>query len=139
MTSRAHRFKPPVPLSLGGYDFDAFVVASGDALHLDFRFELGRGLGIFWALPAGRNDRLRLLHVDGAAYTVDEPVLMQDPWVCELPRLEWLAQHISIEGGGRLVAVAIEMHAQPPSYQCDFVTETTSGRLERICLGWKGV
>src|SRR5687767_1396315 len=103
MTTRAHRFRPPIPVSLGGYELDAFVVEEDDDAQLDFRFELGRGLGIFWALPAGRHDRLRLLHVDGAAYTVDEPVLIQDPWVCELPRLEWLTQHITLAGGRRLV------------------------------------
>ena len=139
MSVRAHRFTPPVPLSLGGYAFDAFVVEDDDdAPHLSFRFELGRGLGIYWALPAGPNDRLRLVHVDAAAHTVDEPVVIEDPWVCELPRLEWPGQLIPLAGGVRLVSVAIEMHEQPPSYQGDFFVETAKGYWERICLSWKG-
>lgn len=77
-----HRFSPPTPKpQISGYDLDRFVIEEDEAGDFDFRFELGMGLGIFWALPAALGDRLRLFHVDGAAYTVDEPELYEDPFV----------------------------------------------------------
>lgn len=136
MSLRTHRFAAPTPITLGGYDLDAFVVEDDDqAPHLGFRFELGRGLGIYHALPAGPNDRLRLVHVDGAAYTVDEPVVIADPWVCELPRLEWPGGQMPLAGGARLVSVAIAMQARPASYRCELLVATRSGH-EWICLHW---
>ena len=78
-------------LRCGDYDLDAVVVEL-DGGTLDFRFELGQGLGIFWALPAGEGDRLRLAHVDGAAYTVDEPTLCADPFQFDLPATTWAGE-----------------------------------------------
>jgi len=44
----------PTP-EYGGYQLDACVGELGhDAAQLDLRFELGSGLGIYWAPPAGR-------------------------------------------------------------------------------------
>lgn len=88
------------------------MIEQDESADFDFRFELGQGLGIFWALPAGQGDRLRLLHVDGAAYTVDEPELYADPFVAELPRM-------TFESNGQPIkSVSIELHADPPSYSC---------------------
>src|SRR5690606_1657593 len=74
MPTRAIRLKPRQPTTLGDYALDHVTVELGeDETQRDFRLELGLDLGIYWALPAARHDRLRLAHVDGAAYHVDEP------------------------------------------------------------------
>ncbi|HNN92033.1 MAG TPA: hypothetical protein PKI03_07185 [Pseudomonadota bacterium] len=36
--------------------------------------------------------RLRLVHVDGAAYTVDEPTLCADPFQFDLPATTWAGE-----------------------------------------------
>ena len=105
-----HRFRPPEPKpQVGDSDLDAFVIDEDEAGDFDFRFELGMGLGIFWALPAGLGDRLRLLHVDGAAYTVDEPELYADPFVANFGP-------ITFEENG--MSVTVELTESPPSYVC---------------------
>lgn len=109
-----HRFRLPSANKprLGGYDVDAFVIEEDEAGDFDFRFELGMGLGIYWALPAALGDRLRLFHVDGAAYTVDEPELYEDPFVAAFgPR--------TFEGNGAPIqSVTVELTEQPPGYVC---------------------
>jgi hypothetical protein len=108
-----HRFRPPSPKpQIGGYDLDAFVIEEDEAGDFDFRFELGMGLGIFWALPAALGDRLRLLHVDGAAYTVDEPELSADPFVATFGPLTFQGN------GAPIVSVTIELTENPPGYAC---------------------
>lgn len=107
-----HRVSPSPKPHLGGYDVDAFVIEESQDGDFDFRFELGRGLSIFWALPAGLGDRLRLFHVDGAAYTVDEPELYADPFVAAFPRTTFQFDGAPIE------SVTIELTVEPPSYQC---------------------
>lgn len=120
MTTRypiVHRFTLPSQNKpqVGGYDLDAFVIEEDEHGDFDFRFELGRGLGIYWALPAGLGERLRLLHVDGAAYTVDEPELFADPFVADFARM-------TFESDGKPIkSVSIELHANPPSYSCVLV------------------
>ena len=67
------RLTPAQRMHVDGYDLDALAIEyDAEARSLDFRLELGKGLGIYWAVPAAEGDRLRLWHVDGAAYTVDE-------------------------------------------------------------------
>ena len=61
------RLTPPQTVTCGGYTLDSFVIELSDAA-LDFRFQLGDGYDIFWALPAAAEDRLRLFHMDNAAY-----------------------------------------------------------------------
>lgn len=107
-----HRFKPTSKLELGEYDVDAFVIEELEDGDFDFRFELGLGLAIFWALPAGPNDRLRLAMVDGAAFHVDEPVLYADPYVANFPRVTFTGD------GEPIQSVSIEVSTDPPRYQC---------------------
>lgn len=130
MSIRAYSFKPPPRTSAGNYDLDAFVVEEDDRGSLDFRFELGSGLGIYWALPAAPNYCLRLLHVDGAAYTVDEPELIDDPWACQLPQLRWGGLSTPLTGGRTLLSVSIEV--TPHSYRCVLELDT-----EARVLSWK--
>ena len=82
-TIRSVQLKPPQPTACGEYDLDYVVVEYSESDdYLDFRLELGSGFSVYWALPAARNDRLRLLHVSGtAAYDLDEPELISDPFI----------------------------------------------------------
>ena len=65
------RYKPPGVGSLDGYDLDAFAVEyEPDTGALDFRLELGQGLGIFWALPSGPDERLRVMAFGLALWSV---------------------------------------------------------------------
>src|SRR5436190_9580744 len=95
-------------IELCGYDLDAVAVEYEDDGYFDWRFELGQVMGIYWALPIERNGRLRLVHVDGAAYTLDAPELVADPWICDLERLEWSGDLKTFGDGMKLVAVAVE-------------------------------
>lgn len=123
-------------LRCGDYDLDALVVEL-DAGTLDFRFELGQGLGIFWALPAAPGDRLRLLHVDGAAYTVDEPTLCADPFVFDLPRSEWRGELGRLADGSTVIAVAVEAGADPAHYRCEVIRRLASGQEETRTWAWQ--
>jgi len=116
------RMRLPAGVDRGEYDLDAFVIEQVDDGAIDFRFELGRGLGIYWALPAARGDRLRLFEVDGAAYTVDEPVLTKDPFVFDFPRRAWTGELGAIHDGP-VTAVAIEVAGD--TYRCEV---TVGGR-----------
>ena len=120
-------FKPPTRRSAGSYDLDAFVLEHDAQGALDFRFELGSGLGIYWALPAAPNDRLRLLHVDGAAYAVDEPELIDDPWGCDFPELRWGGLNAPLSSGRTLLSVCIEV--TPHSYRCVLELDTEARAL----------
>jgi hypothetical protein len=144
MTLQVARVRPERKIDLGGYDLDAIAIEYDDDAHMfefryayDFRFELGSGLGIFWALPIERNGRLRLAHVDGAAYTLDEPVLVADPWICDLPRLEWRGELKTFDDGTTLVAVAVEATSQPARYRCELVVLPKRGPQELICFEWR--
>ena len=131
---RVVRVVPPPGTRCGAYDLDAFVVEQVDAGAIDFRFELGRGLGIFWALPAARGDRLRLFEVDGAAYTVDEPVLHEDPFVFELSRLAWSGELGTLDGGAMVAAISIESTAAPEAYRCEITLRAADGARSSLCL-----
>jgi hypothetical protein len=61
MTLQVARVRPERKIDLGGYDLDAIVIEYDDDADMfefryayDFRFELGQGLGIYWALPIER-------------------------------------------------------------------------------------
>src|SRR3990167_3611373 len=95
------RLAPPTKLTCGGYDLDAFVVELDDGT-LDIRFELGSGLGIYWALPAGPGDRLRLPPGDGAGNGREEPILEADPFVFDLAWLAWRGE-LGVLGDGATV------------------------------------
>jgi hypothetical protein len=132
------RMRPGQGIELGGYDFDAIAVEYyEEALAFDFRLELGSGLGIYWALPIERNGRLRLFHVDGAAYTLDEPELEADPWICDLPRREWRGDLGTFDDGTQLLGVAIEAAANPASYRCEVQVRRARGTEELVVFNWK--
>ena len=144
MTLQVARVRPEQKIDLGGYDLDAIAIEYDDDAHMfefrnayDFRCELGSGLGIFWALPIERNGRLRLAHVDGAAYTLDEPILIADPWIYDLPRLEWRGELKTFDDGTQLVAVAVEARSQPAWYRCELVVHSERGTQELICFEWR--
>lgn len=137
------RVRPERKIDLGGYDLDAIAVEYDDDADMfefryayDFRFELGQGLDIYWALPIERNGRLRLAHVDGAAYTLEEPVLIADPWICDLPRLEWRGELKTFDGGIQLVAVAVEAKSKPAWYRCELVVRGSEGKEDLIRFEW---
>ena len=131
------RIRPEDKLSCGDYDLDAFVVELDDDT-LDFRFELGRGLGIYWALPAADGDRLRLAHVDGAAYEVEEPSLVADPFLFDFPRKEWRGELGRLEDGSTVLAVIVDASAAPPRYRCEVVRRTAQGEELTRTFAWEG-
>lgn len=138
MNVQAVHLRPDRKIDLGGYDLDAVAVEYyDDESRFDFRFELGQGLGIYWALPIERNGRLRLAHVDGAAYTIDEPILIADPWICDAPRLEWRGDLKTFADGTKLVAVAVEAKAQPAWYRCVIVVRDASGKESTESFEWQ--
>ena len=137
MRVQSAHLRPEGKPKLGEYDLDAVAVEYyEDTGEFDFRFELGEGLGIYWALPIERNGRLRLLHVDGAAYTVDEPELIDDPWICDLPRTEWRGELKTFRDGTRLVSVVIEARSQPPWYRCRLVVLAKDGKERAVSFEW---
>lgn len=128
-------FRPP--LELGDLQLDAFVVEHQSGTeHLDFRLEIGAGLGIYWALPADRNDRLRLVHVDGAAYELEKPELVADPWTADLGPLVWEGELATIEPGRTLVRVAFEASIIPPRYRCEIGLRDAEGRVTPHTFAW---
>lgn len=132
------RVRPERKIDLGGYDLDAIAIEYyDDPRAFDFRFELGSGLGIFWALPIERNGRLRLAHVDGAAYTLEEPVLIADPWICDLPLLEWRGELKTFDDGTKFVAVTVEARAKPASYRCVIDVRGADGSEGRVTFEWR--
>lgn len=137
MSIDALRLKPPQPTALGDYVLDRVAIELGDdETQLDFRLELGQGLGIYWALPAARHDRLRLAHVDGAAYQVDEPELIADPWTCDLTLA--FEGELGVLGNGRtLGAIRIEVTSQPPAYACELVTRRGDADELVTRLSWR--
>jgi hypothetical protein len=129
--------RPDRKIELCGYDLDAVAVEyHGEERRFDFRFELGRGLAIYWALPIERNGRLRLVHVDGAAYELERPMLIEDPWICDLERLEWRGDLKTFADGTKLVAVVVEAKAQPAWYCCVIVVRGADGGEIRETLKW---
>lgn len=139
MATQAYHFPPPSKLEVGGYDLDAVALEYDDGTGaLDFRLHLGMGLGISWALPAAKDDRLRLALVDGAAFWVDEPVLTADPFVGELPRLEWDGANRPLGPGRRLKTLALELKADPPGYRCEVNVAVDGAPDELVVFRWAG-
>jgi hypothetical protein len=139
MVQAAH-LRPERKIELCGYDLDALAVEYDDeAGEFDWRFELGQGLGIYWALPIEHNGRLRLAHVDGAAYTLDEPELIADPWICDVPRLEWSGDLKTFGDGAKLVAAAVEATSRPAWYRCSIVIRSKDGKESSLSFEWRGV
>jgi len=123
---------------LGEYTIDAIAIEyEEDGTGIDFRFELGKGLGIFWALPAPGGDRLRLLHVDGAAYTVDEPELYEDPCVYPFPKHVWTGELARVADGSTFVRVELETSVDPPSYRCAVALRAANGDERVTILAWR--
>jgi hypothetical protein len=136
VATRVVHLRPGAPVRVGGYDLDAFAVECDDAGGLDFRLELGAGLGIYWALAAGRDNPLRLVHVDGAAYHLDEPELVAEPWAPDLPRLAWQGELFDLGGGRTLVGVSFEARSGPPSYRCELVERDAAGGRREHRFAW---
>jgi hypothetical protein len=135
---RAVRLRPAAPLKLDDYDLDALAVEVGDdETQLDFRFELGSGLGISWALPASRCAMLRLAHVDGAAYTLDEPILVAAPWRCDVAPLAWQGELATLGNGRTLVEARVEAGATPAWYRCELVTRRAGDDPLVTRLAWR--
>jgi len=125
------------PLDVGDRQLDAFVVEhQAGTDHLDFRLEIGDGLSILWALPAARDDRLRLVHVDGAAYELEEPELVLDPWSADLAPLVWEGELAHIDASRTLVRVAFTMASAPARYRCDIRIRHADGRLVDHTFAW---
>ena len=139
MVQAAH-LRPERKIELCGYDLDALAVEYYDEAGVfDWRFELGQELGIYWAFPIERNGRLRLAHVDGAAYTVDEPELVADPWICDVPRLEWSGDLKTFGDGTQLVSVAVEATSLPAWYRCSIVVRDKRGKESGESFEWRAV
>lgn len=136
--TRVVRVHPARPVQCAGYDLDAFVVeCQDDGGGLDVRFELGRELGIYWALAAGPGDRLRLIEVDGAAYTVDEPILHADPFVFDLAEQSWRGE-LGALPAGMVVAVTVAARREPPSYRCEVTLRDPAGTVRTHAFTWSG-
>lgn len=126
----------PAPHSrCGVYDFDAFVVERDDEGHVDFRFELGDGLAILWALPAGVDEMMRLVLVDAAAWHVDEPELREAPWRCD-GAWRWQGELGSLGDGVDLVGVDVVLTARPASSRC-VLTTRAAGALTTTTRQWR--
>ena len=137
MSVQSARLRPEKKPELGEYDLDAIAVEYyEDTGGFDFRFELGAGLGIYWALPIGRNGRLRLFHVDGAAYTVDEPELIADPWISDLPRTEWRGELKTFRDGTQLLGVSVEARSAPAWYRCRIVVRDKARNERTESFEW---
>jgi hypothetical protein len=131
------RLKPPQPTEIGDYELDCVAIELGaDETELDFRLELGLHLGIYWALPAERHDRLRLAHVDGAAYDMPAPDLIADPWTSDLA-LAWQGELGQLGNGRTLTAVRLELTSRPASYTCELVTRRGDAEELMTRLGWR--
>lgn len=126
MTVRALRLTPSSPTRCGDYDLDAVVIEHDDMEPLGFRLELGRVMDILWAVPTPDGDRLRLIHVDAAAYHVD-PSLEADPFVCDLPLMTWDGGLVELADGASIVRVEVELCASPATYRCVVSTQDRTG------------
>lgn len=120
---------------VGEYELDAVTIEWSEVdVEFDFRFELGSGLSIFWALPIAPGGRLRCFHVDGAAYELEEPILVADPWSEDVARLEWRGELAELGDGRTLVSVAVEASAVPPSYRCELGLRAPDGTISSRTL-----
>jgi hypothetical protein len=77
--------------------------------------------------------------VDGAAYTLDEPELIADPWICDLPRLEWSGDLKTFGDGKKLVAVAVEAKLAAAWYRCSIVVRDKDGKESSESFEWRAV
>ena len=138
MTISTIHLRPANPTTVAGYDLDAVAIEHDEGGHsCDFRLELGAGLGIYWAVPAGRNDRLRLFHVDGAAYHVDHPELVADPWSCDLD-LCWEGALGTFSDWTELLYVSLQMSADAAWYRCEIRTYWGPRDIDWTdCLEWR--
>lgn len=121
-----------------GYDLDGFAIEYDDeTCSVDFRLELGQGLGIFSALPAGPNDRLRCFLVDGAAFYVDEPELKDDPLVFDSPRLVWAGVLAEYPRDRALTKVIFESSLAAGAYRFEaHVTHRPTDTTNITILTW---
>lgn len=139
MSLQTIRLKPPQPVSLQGYDLDAVAIEYEPSTgNFDFRLELGQGLNIYWALPAAPNDRLRLIHVDSAVMFVEEPSLVDDPFVGEL-QLRFEGALATLKDESELLSVELTISTHPPAYTCGISTQGGPKKLHRtVVLAWTG-
>ena len=76
------------------------------------------------------------MHVDGAAYTVDEPELVADPWIGDLPRIEWRGELKTFRDGARLLGVSVEARSEPPWYRCKIVVRAKDRKERAESFEW---
>lgn len=136
MSTRVVRLEPTAAVRCGSYDLDAFAIGTDDAGELHIWLELGAGLGIFQALPVGPGERLRLFHTDGAAYTVDEPELVDDRFVFDLPRQCWRGSLGTVGQDLELIEVIFEATAAPASYRCELTLRDARGATTTRTFAW---
>lgn len=130
------RISPRPHLKCGEYDLDAFAVELNDE-DLDFRFELGRGYMIYWALPAAHGDRLRLALVDCAVMEIDEPTIEADPFVFDFPRIEWSGELGTLHDGSMVTRVVVEVSVEPPTYRCEVNLRSATGETQTKLFSWR--
>lgn len=129
---------PPPGIRCLDYALDLVVVEHHEETGFAFRLQLGDSFLIYWALPAGPGDRMRLALVDCAVAHIDEPTLEADPFVFDLQRLSWDGLLVRIPGGATIVGVAVEASASPASYRCEIAVRDEAGQTETTVLAWNG-
>ena len=93
---------------------------------------------IYWALPAARDDRLRLILVDSAVAEVGDPSVIQDPFVFDLPVATWVGELATLANGSTITSVIVEVTRTPPAYRCEVAIRAASGGTERTRFAWSG-
>lgn len=126
--------------SIGDCVLDAAELHLGcTASELDLRLQLGRGLSILRACASRPFEPLALWHVDGAAYALPEPELVESPWSGDLPQRSWKGELGTLGNGDTVVEVRVELFASPAGYRFDFVTRSASGELKTTTRAWREV
>lgn len=102
---------------VGPYDLDDIAIEENEDGEFDFRFELGDGYRTMWALPTSGGGHLRLFHMGGMAYDIDEPELEDSFFFYDFGPM-------TFEGPvGPIRSVTIEMTKTPPTYLCVLLLE----------------
>ena len=140
MEVTAIRLKPPEAIVvLGRFDLDDVALEFDPAgvLH-DCRFELGSGLDIYWAVPVKPCGRMRLLHVDNAAYEVEDVTIEVDPFEIDLAPLTWTGDLGKVGPGGcrTVVRASAEASTSPSGYRCDAEVRNGDGTTTVYSLSY---
>ena len=114
MSVQSVRLRPKPKPELGDYQLDAIAVEYyEDSGKFDFRFELGSGLGIYWALPVERNARLRL------------------------PRGRRSAGELkTFRDGTKLLGVMLKARSEPAWYRCKIAVQDKDRKERTESFEW---